>query len=518
MALTPRPVPLSPSGAPALDPTLWAWLLAGADGKGPCERVIETSISLVFLFEDRVLKLKKPVDYDFVDFSTPAKRQAALERELRINRPQAPHIYRRVWRIRRDPAAGWRLAALDDDDDPSAEAALEMARFPAGALLSAQTAVDGPLGEALGREIARFHLTAPLAPEGGGADGLDYVLTSNALQLRHYSEALGAARVEALIAGARTALEALTPALNARRAGGFCRACHGDLHTDNIVVETADVAGGEASDGRARIVLIDAIEFNDRLREIDILYDLAFPLMDLTFRGQGEAANRLLNGWLDAAARAFGPELYSGLSLLPLFLSTRAAVRAHVRAREGRMAEARAYLDAALAHLSPGAPSLLAVGGAQGSGKTTRARSLAPGFGAAPGAVILRSDEIRKRLAGCGPFERLPPQAYTPALSDQVYQALFDAAQACLAAGRTVIADAVFYAPERRLGIEAVARRANLPFEGLWLEVPRPVALARLAGRTGDASDADAAVLEAQLRQDPGPVAWRRDRAGGETG
>ncbi len=489
---------VEPTELSCLDPALARWLLEGAGGPSPCERVIETSLSLVFLFPDRALKLKKSVDYDFVDFSTRDKRDTALEREFALNQPLAPDIYRSVRQIRRGPDGNLGLEGQGE----ALGAVLEMRRFADDALLSAQARVSGDLGETLGRRIARFHLEASLAPDGGGAEGLGYVLASNAFQLRQHVNtpgALEAERVERLIAAADAALAQAAPQLDARRTQGFCRACHGDLHTDNIVIE------------EGRVSLIDGIEFNDRLREIDILYDLAFLIMDLLFRGAAEAASRVLNGWLDAAARAFGAELYDGLAVLPLFLATRASVRAHVRAREGRMDEARAYLDAALDHLRAPAPSLLAIGGAQGSGKSHLARRLAPARGHPPGAVVLRSDEIRKRLMGREPTAPLPREAYAPEVSARVYDALCAATQASLDAGVTVIADAVFYGPDERARIEAVARRAGAPFEGVWLEVDREVAAARLAARRSDASDADLAVREAQLSRDPGPISWRRE-------
>ncbi len=489
---------MTPAHSPrdGLDPRIDAWLRAGAGGARPCQGVIETSISWVFLFEDRALKLKKPVDFGFVDFTTLARRRWAIDRELAFNSVTAPDIYRAVHAItlKGDGNLEW------DGAGEVLDLALEMRRFSDDALLSNRPPAEGALGEALGREIARVHLAAPQVLGGaGGAAALDYVIQSNAGQLRAFAGDLGADAVEDLIAAAQASFAQVGDLLDGRFAAGFCRPCHGDLHAGNIIIE----AGAP--------ILFDAIEFNDRLREIDILYDLAFLLMDLGRRGAPAAANRALNGWLDAMARGAGDPPYAGLATLPLFQSTRAAVRAHVCAREGKFTEGRLYLDAALAYLKPASPRMIAVGGLSGSGKTTFARNAAPSLGAAPGAVVLRSDEIRKRLCGAPPLGRLSPAAYEPKVSTRVYEALGAVARVCLKAGRAVIADAVFLAPEDRRMIETVAREVGVPFEGIWLDAPKETARARLDAREGDASDADADVLAAQMTRETGHISWRRE-------
>jgi predicted kinase len=158
----------------------------------------------------------------------------------------------------------------------------------------------------------------------------------------------------------------------------------------------------------------------------------------------------------------------------------------------------------------------VAIGGLQGTGKSRLARALAPGLGPSPGALVLRSDEIRKRLAGVPPEHRLPPSAYTPEASAAVFAELAAQAGAVLRAGHAVVADAVFLRPEERAAIEAAARDAGLPFDGLWLAAPRAVLEARIAARTGDASDADVAVLAAAAGRDPGPLTWRVLDASGD--
>jgi predicted kinase len=216
----------------------------------------------------------------------------------------------------------------------------------------------------------------------------------------------------------------------------------------------------------------------------------------------------VLNGYLDEAARSFGERMLGGLAALPLFLSVRAAVRAHVNAHAGEHDVARAYVRAAIDHLSWPEPTLHAVGGLSGSGKSTFSRAMAPTVGAPPGAVILRSDEIRKRLWGRRPTEPLPPDAYAEGQSARVYGLMMREAGLILEAGRGVILDAVFLKPEERAAAEAAAGQADVAFTGVWLDAPREVLAARLDARAGDASDADVRVLEQQLQRDPGPIGW----------
>jgi aminoglycoside phosphotransferase family enzyme/predicted kinase len=481
-----------------LDADLHAWLLKGAGGPHPCERMIETSISWVFLYPDRVLKLKKPVDFGFLDFTSLEKRGWAAERELRFNRPNAPDIYRAVHPIVQRADGGFAL----DGEGEEVEWALEMSRFDETAVLSETPGiVAGDFAEALGRRVARMHAAAPHGSKGGGASGLAYVVGSNAGHWRTLARGLGDFDIEGLASATEGALARCSADLDARLAKGLVRRCHGDLHLGNILLQ----------DGRP--VLFDCIEFNDAISEIDILYDLAFLLMDLAFRDRKEGANRVFNGWLDEAARSFGEEAWTGLKCLGLMQSVRAGVRAHVSGHQGDFETSRRYLDAAGRHLETSPPKLLAIGGLSGSGKSTVARALAPGFGPSPGAVVLRTDEIRKRLWDRAPEERLPPEAYAREESERVYAEMLKTARLCLAAGWPVILDAVFLHPRERTAAEALAARAGVPFKGVWLEEDPETLRQRIAARRGDASDADVAVLEQQLKLDPGAIGWTRRTA-----
>lgn len=462
--------------------------------KARAPRQIDTACAHVFLADETAWKIKRHVDLGYADFSTAERRLWALERELEFNRTAAPDIYRAVRPVTREADGS---LALEGRGAP-VEYVLEMRRFDEREVLAAKPeAVDGELAEALGRTIAGFHAAAPLRPEGG-LSALAFTVGSNAQLLRETCPGLDQGRVERLVALTEAELARQSPLLARRTAQGFSRRCHGDLHLGNILME----------DGRP--VLFDCIEFNDLLSDLDVQYDLAFLLMDLDFRDRRDAAVRVLSAYLDQAARSFPEAIWEGLAALPLMLSVRAGVRAHVEAHSGRDETARAYVEAAIAHLSPGAASLVAVGGLSGSGKSTFARAAAPGLGASPGAVVLRTDEIRKRILGVAPTQAVSREAYTPEFYVQTYDTLFANARALLQAGRAVVLDATFTSPQMRARAEALAAELGAPFEGVWLEAPLPVLESRVATRTGDASDATVEVLREQLDALDPAIPWTR--------
>ena len=465
------------------------------------QRHIETACAHVFLQPTLAYKLKRHVDLGYVDFSTLEKRRWALERELSFNSLTAPDIYRAVRRVTRSAAGDLAL----DGEGETVDVVLEMRRFDETAVLASDpSALDGTMAEALGRTIAGLHAQAPLRPDSG-YPAMAWTVASNARLLRELGDDLGAEAVGQLIARTQAELERQRPLLTARAAAGFSRRCHGDLHLGNILVENGAP------------VLFDCIEFNDLLSDIDVQYDVAFLLMDLDFRGRRDAGVRVLSAYLDAASRVFPSQaVFEGLAALPLMMAVRAAVRAHVCAHSGDLETARAYVAAGLAHLAPPSPRLAALGGLSGSGKSTVARRLAPHLGAAPGAVILRTDELRKRLAGAGPTEKLPPSAYAAEMNARVYQAMFDAAGVLLRAGHAVVLDATFIDPALRVRARDLAMEVGTPFDAAWLEAPAPVLRARVGARRDDASDADLTILEAQLSRDPGRGDWTVVDASGD--
>lgn len=464
------------------------------------DRSIETACARVFLAGETAFKLKRRVELGYLDYSTLDLRYWALERELRFNRAAASDIYRSIRKVTRASGGGLEI----DGAGQVVEYALEMRRFDEGAVLAAQPwAVDGKLADALGREVAAAHARAELRPQGGGGKALKYTIDSNAKLIRELSPQLGEARVEALIAATDAEYFRREALLNARRDAGFARQCHADLHLGNILLENG------------RPVLFDCIEFNDVLSDIDVQYDLAFLLMDLDFRRRRDAAVRVLSAYVDEGLRSFGPGLLEGLAALPLMMAVRAGVRTHVQAHSGDLEAASAYLDAGLRHLSPPPPKLAAVGGLSGSGKSTFARLIAPGLGASPGAVVLRTDEIRKRLLGVAPDASLPSSVYSSAFYAEVYDRLLTEARTLLDAGRAVVIDATFMQPELRRRAEELAGQAGVPFHGVWLEAAPEVLAQRIEGREGDASDATVATLRMQLERDVGEMDWVRVDASG---
>ncbi len=469
--------------------------------------VVETHVSLVFLAGEHAYKLKRAVKLPYLDFSTVERRRWACAAELALNRRTAPALYLEMRRLGRTAAGGIAFS----EAGPAVDWVVVMRRFDQAQLLDAQAAAGGltpALIDALADHIARFHAAAEPRPGDGGAAALTEIAETNHRCLLTARRAGFARRsVDEIREKWLAGIGAAAALLDARRAAGKVRRCHGDLHLRNICL-----LDGEPT-------LFDCLEFSDRLASIDILYDLAFLLMDLEFRGLGALSSRLLNRYLDRA----GEE--GGLGAMPLFISLRAGIRAHVTATalagaaEGAAAgmaeEARRYLDLAHRALRPGPrPRLVAIGGLSGSGKSTLAAALAPTLGPLPGARVLRSDVLRKLLFGVAPEAPLPQSAYTSETSRRVYDLLRAKAATALAAGCSAIVDAVSLTQAQRRSFVEVAQSGGAAFTGLWLDAPRGAMEQRIRARRGDASDASPVVLASQLRRDPGPIEWTRIDAG----
>lgn len=466
---------------------------------------IETHGARVFLAGSEVLKVKRAVKLPYLDFSTLAARRQYCEREITLNGGAASGIYRDVVAITR--GADGHLA-INGTGTP-VEYAVRMARFDQDQLLSnvvARGALSQRLCDDLADAVFRYHRAAPAAD--ASAERIAEVAANVLHGLhRHGAGSLG----PVLSSFERSAADhvARTAALRSGRARkGHVRRCHGDLHLGNLVV------------WQGRPVLFDALEFDEALATTDTLYDLAFLLMDLDRSGARRQANAVLNRYLWRTGDVSDLE---GLALLPLFMALRAAIRAMVALDRAALAgsasrQARSHavetLQLAVRDLSPPPPRLIAVGGLSGTGKTTLARALAPSIGAAPGALHVRSDLERKALAGVEPEQRLPACAYTKESSAAVYARLLERVAAALSAGHAVVADAVFASPAERADAEDIARRAGVPFQGFWLEGGVETMKQRVAARSGDASDATPAVVEAQLDYRLGDIAWTRIDAG----
>ncbi|OAN49803.1 hypothetical protein A6A04_18880 [Paramagnetospirillum marisnigri] len=469
-------------------------------GGGAVDR-IDTHISVVVLAGESAWKLKKAVWLPFLDFTSLEARKAACDAEFEINRRATPALYHGVVAVTRAADGALSLGGEGEVVDW----VVRMRRFDQSTLfdrLVRDGAVDRARCDQLTEAIFAFHQSQPPRPDKGGAKGLAWTIDTNqASMLPHIPHLLDGDTVAELARASHAALNRFAPLLEERRAAGKVRWCHGDLHLGNICL----------LDGKP--ALFDAIEFSEDIACIDVVYDLAFLLMDLDHKGHRGMANWVMNHYLDLSGD------YDGVVAMPLFLSARAGVRAHVCAtmaaaaeggrRDALVAEARSYLEAALAYLTPQPPRLLAVGGLSGSGKSRMGRELAPFLGV-PGAAVVRTDSLRKQLAGVPVLERLGPEGYTTEMTERTYQALCDTCEALLRQGHSAVADAVFARPEQRAAIEAVATRAGVRFDGLWLEAPPDLAAERIKSRKANVSDATPQVLERQLAYDLGAITWTR--------
>ena len=466
---------------------------------------IDTHGAVVFLSGDRGYKLKRAVKFPYMDFSTLERRAEMCAAEVEYNQRMAPEIYLGVMPIRRTP--GLVLGELNEKADDAADWLVVMRRFDEACLfdqMAERGALTPELMAALGARVAQVHDSLPVI-RGSFCqpDSYRHSVASDVRQVSDHGDRLDSEISKKIAVALPGALEPFVELVARRVAAGAIRRCHGDLHLRNIVL----IEG--------RPMPFDAIEFSESIANIDVMYDIAFTLMDLCHRGLRALANRLLNEWLWRIADLPDAPHHEALSLLPMFLARRACIRAYVDSSITAVsgadnAPARAYQRSAIAFLEPSPPRLLAVGGLSGSGKTTYALEIAPEIGCAPGAVVVRSDVERKRLAGVALDERMPAGSYTPGSSARVYAAMLDRAEQALRAGHSVVLDAVFARPEERAAAEALAHKVGVPFEGTWLDIPKDVAQARVAARKGDASDATPAVVERQFGYDLGAISWKR--------
>lgn len=471
---------------------------------------IDTHANIIVLAGTQAYKVKRDVTFPFLDYSTLALRRAACEAEIEFNTANAPQIYRRAVPITRQTDGS---LALDGDGEPI-EWAVEMNRFDHDDELD-KMAEDGRFPAALTDQLADMMVAAHAdAPLRNGPDfhaELALYVEQNDAAFHEHPDLFPSEDVRHLTDTSRRVLSSLKDLILRRGEQGLIRRCHGDAHLRNIVL----------IDGKP--VLFDAVEFSDAIATGDVLYDLAFLLMDLWERGQSAAANRVFNRYLDKSLIDTHPE---GLAALPFYLMMRAAIRSKIAAaaaltqsdpaqKAQQQDQAKAYFRYALMFLEPSSPMLLAIGGLSGTGKTSLAYALAPEIGRAPGARVLRTDVMRKKLLGVAETERAPASAYTKEASDRVYRTLDRDIQAALAAGHSAIFDAVFASADERAEVAGIAARVEAEFKGLWLSAAPDVLKERVSGRDSDASDATADVVEIQLTYDLGIMTWTEIDAGG---
>jgi aminoglycoside phosphotransferase family enzyme/predicted kinase len=458
--------------------------------------VHETHISVVLVAGEFAYKLKKPLNLGFLDFGTLEKRRTACEDEVRLNRRTAPDLYLDVVPIGGTPEEP-RIGVA-----PAVEYAVRMRRFDQSALLdrvAARGAMDTAMLVRLARDLAAFHAAADAAGERpyGGPDQALAPARDNFAQLAPLVEASGDRELlDHLDAWTAREHARVRDRMAARRAAGRVRECHGDLHLGNIVV----------LDGRA--TPFDCIEFNDALRWIDVMSEVAFLVMDLVDHAHAEAAHRFLDAYLEATGD------YDGLAVLPFYLVYRATVRAKIaciRAHQpgldvhGRTradAEYHAYLRLARTLSVPHRPAIVAMHGLSGSGKSHAAARLVE----RTGGVRVRSDVERKRLHGlawdAASGAGVATQLYSPEATQRTYARLEALAATIADAGWIAIIDAASLRRDEREAFARLAAARGVPFVIVWCEAAEPVLRERIETRTaagGDPSEATVAVLERQL-------------------
>jgi aminoglycoside phosphotransferase family enzyme/predicted kinase len=480
-------------------------------GAGDVKR-IDTHGAVVFLAGGRVYKIKRAVKYPYLDFSTLEKREAALRAEIEANRRFAPELYLDVIAVTRGENGKLALGGAGK----AVEWALVMRRFDENATLdhvAERGELDDNLARALGEAVAEAHKRSPRFDGDQWIGALGRFVSDEDAAIHAASDLIAIADADALGNRLRSELARIGPLLRKRGEEGHIRRGHGDLHLRNVA----------RIDGKP--VLFDALEFDPVVAAGDVLYDLAFLLMDLLARDLRRAASLVFNRYLIAASC---DEHLDALAAMPFFLALRAAIRARValdkrelvqgKDRAEAESEARRYVALAARLIAPARPKLIAIGGLSGTGKSTIAAALAPFVDPAPGAVHMRSDIERKRLAGVGELDRLPPESYTTQSSARVYARLNELARRTAIAGHSAVIDAVHARAGERDEIASVAREAGVPFEGIWLELPLEARIRRVGARRGDASDADAEVARAQQDYDPGEIRWHRIDASGDPG
>jgi aminoglycoside phosphotransferase family enzyme/predicted kinase len=454
---------------------------------GRIER-IETHLSVVYLAGRYAYKRIKPVRFAFVDLVRPAQRRRCALAEYTLNRALAGPLYLGVWPL---VARGRRCAfgeplqtgARRQRQPTPGEYLVRMRRFDAHAMLSIRSAAhDAGLvdADALAATLARHHLHAPrCAPRSHFGSA-----ASVAAQCRPLLDTLDVAvpREAALHAWYEAELTRIAPLLAERHTQGFVRACHGDLHLDNIVR------------WRNRILMFDCIEFDDALRWIDVASDLAFALMDFSAHGRDDCAHRLLSGWLARTGD------YAALGVLPCYVVYRALVRADratARRRRGTRALS-AHCSGDGRRTSRCTTAAAPVSWRIGSGKSLASRALAERLG----AIRLSSDVERKRRAGVPDETHLSAGAYSDAAIERIYERLLAAAATVIDSGYTAIVDATFLREADRAAFVSLAARRGVRIAILDFTASPATLAARVAARAArgnDPSDADTAVLAQQL-------------------
>ncbi|WP_008310030.1 AAA family ATPase [Leptolyngbya sp. PCC 6406] len=460
-------------------------------------RLIQTHVSYVVLTGDYAYKVKKPVNFGFLDYSTLDLRSHFCQEELRLNQRTAADLYLAVLPITQ---TGDRYQ-LKGDGDP-VEYAVQMRQFPQTALLS-QMFEQGDLGEDLVRQlattIANFHQAAETDDEIRSYGTVAQVRQSID---ENYEQTLG------FIGGPQTqaqfdATQAYTDhffteqadLLQQRIAGDWIRACHGDLHLNNICY------------WQNRLWLFDCIEFNKPFRFVDVMFDIAYLVMDFTAQDRPDLVSAFVSEYVERTGD------WEGLQVLPLYVSRQSYVRAKVTSfllgdaaipeaeKQAAAAKAARYYTLAHDYVQPRQGRLFLMAGLSGAGKSTVARALSSEVG----AIHIRSDAVRKHLGGVPLHQQGPEGLYTPAMTQRTYDRLLHLGITLARQGYTVVLDAKYDRAQPRDAAIAQAQAHDLPLDIVYCTAPQSVLRQRVQARTGDIADATVAVLARQALEPFGP-------------
>jgi len=450
----------------------------------------ETHISWVLLTGQFAYKIKKPVKFAFLDFSTLEKRHFYCQEELRLNQRLAPDLY-----LGLVPITGTPQEPHINGSGVPIEYAIKMRQFPVDQLLSdlaARKEITTDLLEQLVKKIAGFHLLmaqADAATPYGNTQSIRHWFDENISCIQPLLDDPGQLqRLRDIQIWAEQEWQLKSELIRQRKEQGFVRECHGDLHLGNITM----------IDGQP--VMFDCIEFNPELRWIDVINEMAFLVLDLLHFSCGYQANWLLNRYLQLTGD------YGGLGVLRFYLVYKALVRAklsllkglqrHGRPEQQTAAEYQSYIDLTGQFTQPNRPALIITHGFSGSGKSFVSRQLA----ARIGAIQIRSDIERKRLFGYREHDNTCGGIYSPEANRQTYEKLCELAKIVNAAGYTVIVDAAFLKKWERALFRQLAADCLVRFAIISFTAPERILRERIDQRTDDASEATVAVLEMQLQ------------------
>ncbi len=453
-------------------------------------QLMQTHASYVLLTGEFAYKLKKPVNFGFLDYSTVAKRQHFCTEELRLNQRGAKELYLAVLPI----------AKQDDryhlgNDGEIVDYAVKMLQFPQSSLLSnmfeAGMIATADIEE-MGRVVAEFHSRAQTNEYISDFGQVDRVKESIDDNYRHTEKYINRAQTQPQFTETKAYTDRFlsehSELFTSRVTGGFIRECHGDLHLRNICR------------WQDKILLFDCIEFNEPFRFVDTMYDVAFAVMDLEARGRKDLANRFLNTYIEQTGD------WEGLQVLPIYLSRQAYVRAKVTSfllddpliprgdRDAAAIAAAAYYHQAWEYTRSRQGKLILLSGLSGSGKSTLGKKIAQAIG----AVHLRSDAVRKHLGGIPLLAKGDASLYTPEMTAKTYDRVLALGRKLTERGFSVILDAKYDLQSLRAAVVNFAQSQGIPLQIMHCIAPDAVLRSRLQQRTGDIADATVDLLASQ--------------------